>query len=172
MTTSEVMTVALVAATFFHGNQERSRLFLKEHGYIPKMLSKSRFNRRLHAVPETLWLALFALLSQLHQQTNPDAEYIVDSCPVPVCDNLRIRRCSLYRGEDYRGYCASKRRYFYGLKLHLLVTALGQPVEIVLTPGETGDQEGLRSLPLGVEFMPTKAIPTMPSRTPSRNVAR
>ena len=37
--------VALVAATFFVGNQELSRRFLKEHGYIPAMLSKSRLNR-------------------------------------------------------------------------------------------------------------------------------
>jgi len=146
MTTAEVMTTALVAVWFFHGNQHQACRFLKEHGYIPKMLSKSRFNRRLHQIPEALWQAVFALWAQVHQQTNPDGEYIVDSCPVPVCDNLRIRRCRLYRGEDYRGYCASKRRYFYGLKIHLLVTASGQPVEMILTPGEVNDTPGLRSL--------------------------
>jgi hypothetical protein len=146
LTTAEVMTAALVAVWFFHGNQSRACQFLKEHGYMPQMLSKSRFNRRLHQIPEVLWQALFHLLAHLHQQTNPEGEYIVDSCPVPVCDNLRIKRCRLYRGEDYRGYCASKRRYFYGLKIHLLVTASGKPVEIVLTPGETHDTPGLRSL--------------------------
>src|SRR5579872_4637920 len=92
MSTAEVMTTALVAAWFFGGNQELARLFLKEHGYIPTMLSKSRFNRRLHAIEETLWQALFYLLARLHQQANPNPEYILDSCPVPVCDNLRIRR--------------------------------------------------------------------------------
>jgi transposase len=61
---------------------------------------------------------------------------------------LRIRRCHLYRGEDFRGYCASKRRYFYGLKLHLVVTATGKPVELGLTEGEVGDMPGLRSLTL------------------------
>src|SRR5678816_639530 len=81
MTTAEVMTVALVAATFFTGNQELSRCFLKEHGYIPTMLSKSRFNRRLHALPDTLWQALFALLAHIAIKTNPTQEYIVDSCP-------------------------------------------------------------------------------------------
>jgi hypothetical protein len=146
MTTAEVMTTALVAAFFFDGKQETSRLFLQEHGYIPKMLSKSRFNRRLHQIPDTLWQALFYLLAEIHQQNNPAGDYIVDSCPVPVCDNLRIRRCKLYRGEDYRGYCASKRRYFYGLKVHLVVTATGKPVDLVLTPGETGDLPGFRSL--------------------------
>lgn len=146
MTTAEVMTAALVAAWFFEGHQLRACQFLKEHGYVPTMLSKSRFNRRLHRIPDTSWQALFSLLAQIHQQNNAEGDYIVDSCPVPVCDNLRIQRCHLYRGEDYRGYCASKRRYFYGLKLHLVVTATGKPVDLVLTPGETGDMPGLRSL--------------------------
>lgn len=146
MTTAEVMSAALVAAWFFHGHQERACQFLKEHGYMPTMLGKSRFNRRLHRIPDTLWQALFYMLAQIHQQLNTEADYIVDSCPVPVCDNLRIRRCKLYRSEDYRGYCASKRRYFYGLKLHLVVTASGQPVDLVLTAGEVGDMPGLRRL--------------------------
>ena len=55
MTTAEVMTVSLVASAIFDGNQEKSRRFLKELGYIPAMLSKSQFNRRWHAVPEVLW---------------------------------------------------------------------------------------------------------------------
>ena len=147
LTTAEVMTAALVAAWFFHGNQSLACQFLKEQGEMPQMLCKSRFNRRLHQIPEALWQGLFALLSQLHQQMNPDGEYIIDSCPVPVCDNLRIRRCRLYRGEDYRGFCASKRRYFYGLKIHLVVTASGKPVEMVLTPGEVHDTPGMRSMP-------------------------
>src|SRR5689334_1031220 len=84
MTDAEVMTSALVAAWFFAGNQKLTCLFLKEHGYIPTMLSPSRFNRRLHALSDTLWQALFYLLAALHQQTNPEPEYIVDSCPVAV----------------------------------------------------------------------------------------
>jgi hypothetical protein len=56
MNNAEVMTVALVAAYFFSGNHEAARKFLREHNYIPNMLSKSRFNRILHAIDETVWL--------------------------------------------------------------------------------------------------------------------
>ena len=111
MSTPEVMTVVLVASAFFCGNQERSRLFLQEHGYIPTMLSKSRLNRRLHTIPETLWQALFALLAETAKQTNPEPTYCVDSLPVPVCDNIRIFRCRLYQGQAYRTRVASKKRY-------------------------------------------------------------
>jgi Transposase DDE domain len=148
MSTAEVMTTALVAADVFGGCFERSRAFLSTHGYIPHMLSKSRFNRRLHALPESLWQGLFHLLSIVAKQTNDGDEYIVDSCPVPVCDNIRIRRCHLYRGEAYRGYIASKRRYFFGLRIHLLVTATGQPVEFLLAPGAHADITMFKALPL------------------------
>jgi len=50
MNAAEVMTVALVSATYFQGNHNLARRFLKAHRYIPNMLGKSRFNRRVHAI--------------------------------------------------------------------------------------------------------------------------
>ena len=50
MSTAEVMTVPLVAATFFGANIDKTRLFLHEYGYVKKMLAKSRLNRRIHAI--------------------------------------------------------------------------------------------------------------------------
>ncbi len=72
------MTITTVAAEFFTGNQQAALNFLSSHGYI-KTFSKSRFNRRLHALPDTLWqLSLFAL-SQVHQKTNVERAHIVDT---------------------------------------------------------------------------------------------
>lgn len=139
MTNAEVMTTALVAACFFGGNLEKSRVFLKDHDYIPTMLSKSRLIRRLHAIEANHWMSLFQILAAFQHTANPTPEYIIDSFPVPACDNIRIRRCRLYQGEQYRGYIASKRRYFYGLRVHMLVTVTGQPVEFVLAPGAAAD---------------------------------
>ena len=154
MTTAQVMTVALVAPALFCGNQDRSRLFLKEHGYIRPMLSKGNFNRRLHDIPEALWQAFFDLLAQVHQQMNESQEYAVDSLPVPVCDNIRIRRIRLYprreHGEAFRGYIPSKRRYFYGVRVHLLMTTSGLPVELMLAPGAEADIAAFRRLGLGL----------------------
>jgi hypothetical protein len=50
MNDAEVMTPAIVAALYFGGNLERARRLLASPTYIPRMLSKSRFNRRLHAI--------------------------------------------------------------------------------------------------------------------------
>jgi len=90
---------------------------LKERDYIPKMLSKSRLNRRLHWLPDTLWEALWHLLAEIAKHNNPKGEYIVDSCPVPVCDNIRIRRCKLYQDEAFRGRLASN-----GSQILILIT--------------------------------------------------
>ena len=79
---------------------------------------------------------------------NPHQRYVIDSFPIPVCHNIRIRRCKIYRDEAFRGYCAAKRQYFYGLRIHLVATAQGEPVEFVLAVGSTHDCEIFKRLEL------------------------
>jgi Transposase DDE domain len=152
LSTAEVMSVALLAAAFFGGNVEASRSFLDEYGYIERAISKSRFNRRLHAIDSSLWQQLFDLLAEVFKQNNPHQSYVVDSLPVAVCDNIRIGRSKLYplqeHGETFRGYIASKRRYFYGLRLHLVSTASGEPVEFTLAAASEADISLFKELKL------------------------
>jgi Transposase DDE domain len=143
MNDAEVMTTALTAALFFRGNHESARAMLKQYGYVPHMLSKSRFSRRLHRLTET-FVILFTLLGQTWKMLNTNSIYVIDSLPIAVCDNIRIRRSKIYTDEKFRGYQASKKRYFYGLKIHLLVTQAGQPVECFLTHGGFGDVDALK----------------------------
>lgn len=138
MTDAEVMTTAIVAALYFRGNFEHARRYLKEQGYVPNMLGKSRFNRRLHRI-QSLFLNLFQLLGNTWKELNTGSMYVIDSYPVAACDNYRICRSRRYQGEAWRGYQASKKRYFYGLKIHIMVTEQGQPVEFFLTPGSYSD---------------------------------
>lgn len=154
LSTAEVMSVPLVAASFFAGNIEKTRLFLKEYGYVPKMISKSHLNRRLRTIDPSLWQGLFALLAESFKRhnNNPEQTYVVDSVPVAVCDNIRIRRCRLYppeeHGQAFRGYISSKRRYFYGLRVHLVVTGAGEPVEFALAAGSEADVSVFKDLQL------------------------
>ncbi|GAB4461399.1 MAG: hypothetical protein OHK0029_26680 [Armatimonadaceae bacterium] len=77
-------------------------------------------------------------------------ETIIDTFPVPVCHNIRIKRCRLYQNEAFRGYNASKREYFYGLKVCLLVGSQGNPLEVTLVPGATSDMAALRCMALNL----------------------
>lgn len=138
---AEVLTIAVIAARFFSGNYALTLTFLAQYGYMP-LLSASRFNRRLYRIKDVL-LTLFAVLGAHWKELNHESVYVIDSFPIASCDNIRIRRSRRYKGETYRGYIPSKRRYFYGVRLHLMVTKDGQPVEWFLTPGEDTDTSGL-----------------------------
>jgi hypothetical protein len=71
----------------------------------------------------------------------------MDSLPISACDHIRLKHAKLYTDEHFRGYIASKKRYFYGLKIHLMGTKDGQPVECFLTHGGFGDVDALKYYP-------------------------
>lgn len=157
MSTAEVMTTAVVAGLYFGANYERSRAFLKAFGFIPDMLSKSRFCRCLQAVPEVYWRWLLSALWHAQQAVQPAQYLAADSFPLPVCHNIRIKHCRIYPKQTlFRGYCASKRQYVYGLRLHLLLADNGQPVDFCLAPASEHDcavfkRFGLEEVPDGTE---------------------
>jgi hypothetical protein len=78
MTGVEVMTTAIIAALDYSGNLEKARKMLQSGGYIPRMLSKSRFNRRWHRDAD-LYLALFSQLRETWKQLNGHSIYVIDS---------------------------------------------------------------------------------------------
>jgi len=160
MSDAEVMTTAITAMLYFRGNFETARCFLRDQGYIPNTLSKSCFNRRLHRIAG-LFLTLFSMLGETWKGLNESSIYVIDSFPIAACDNYRIIRSKRYRGEVWRGRQASKRRFFYGLKLHLMVTEHGQPVEFFLTPGSYSDTSAMKwyhfDLPEGAWVIGDKA---------------
>lgn len=86
MTDAEVMTTAIVAMMYFKGNFCLASRYLYESNYIPNMLSKSRFNRRLHRIADLL-LTLFLRLGETWKKLNEKSVYVIDSYPIAVCDN-------------------------------------------------------------------------------------
>ena len=147
---SEVILTAVISALYFGGHQHNALHYVEQVGLIPKMLDKSRFNRRLHQLEDVLFTLFFQV--GLHfKKLNTDSDYVLDSFPVAVCDNIRISNCKLLQGEDWRGFTASLRRYFYGVKVHLLVTADGIPVEFCFVPGKENDSKALTQMPFEVK---------------------
>jgi Transposase DDE domain len=147
MSDAEVITTAFVAMLFFRGNFEAARSLLRAAWYMPHRLSRSRLNRRLHRLND-LFVTLFERLGHTWKHLNTESVYILASFPIAACDNYRIPRAKLSRNEVYRGYIASKQRYFYGLKIHLLVTKDGQPIECYLMPGSYRDVRVLKTFRL------------------------
>jgi hypothetical protein len=146
LTDAQVLTTALVAARFFGGNLVVAKHYMEQH-WGQNQLDKSGFTRRLHALTDTL-LALFATFGDLLKQLHLEARYVLDSFPVAVCHNTRIARCKLLTGKAYHGRCASKRSWFYGLKVQVVATSDGIPVEFHIHAGAESEQTGQRGLPL------------------------
>lgn len=121
VTDAEIITIAITAMLDFGGNFEKSRLVLHELGLIKRLLSRSGFSRRLNSLIDLIH-CLFHQIGGILKDLHWEARYLLDSFPVPVCDNIRIARCRLAQDELYRGKMISKRRYFYGVKVQLLTT--------------------------------------------------
>jgi len=100
---SEVLTVAFISHRYFGGNYKATLSFLNSanQSLFNNLLSKSRFMRRLHR-----WFgllpSLFHLVSELKRKISLSSLYFIDSFPVSVCENIRIRRCKLAKGEQYK----------------------------------------------------------------------
>lgn len=150
---SEVLVTALVSATSFYGNHVSAIGFMKNYGLIPNMLDTSRFNRRLHKIGPLLYL-LFEQVSQYFKYVHCELQYIIDSFPVPVCHNIRIANCRLVSEKKWRGYTASMRNYFYGVKVQLVTTKDGIPIAFHFTPGKTGDVRALHKI---VDSLPAES---------------
>ncbi len=149
MSDAEVLTTALAGALYFGGNMERARACLCMNGMVPRMLKKSRFNRRLHALGGFLE-ALFFHFGMGLKELTAHSRFLVDSFPVPICDNYRIPRARIVHDEAFRGKIASKRRYFYGVKVQVVTTEEGFPVEFAILPGSAADVHGYDVLPLAL----------------------
>lgn len=146
---SEVITTAVVAALYFGGHMDNARNFMKMTGMVPQMLDKSRFCRRLHEL-ESLLFSMFFQIGEYVKQVMGAGEYVIDSFPVAVCDNIKISRSKIVKGEQWRGRQCSMRRYFYGVKVQVLTTAGGIPVEFSFVPGNESDVQALKKLPINV----------------------
>lgn len=146
---SEIALTAIVSAVYFGGNQYQAIHFIKSHDYVPKMLDKSRFNRRLHKIGRLLY-DLFDQVGGYLKMVTSELHYIVDSFPVAVCDNIRILKSKIVKGKKWRGYTASMRRYFYGVKVQLLTTGDGLPIAFCFTPGKQADIKSLEKIIQGL----------------------
>jgi hypothetical protein len=148
MNDAEIMMTALIASFYFGGNHEHALTYVREQGLCKCVLSKSRFNRRLHAIEELAY-SIFQCVGETVKGFNTRMEYVMDSFPVKVCHNIRINTNRLLPlNKEYRGKCVSKREYYYGFRVQMVATIDGIPVEFAIVPGRWGDTSGMKALDL------------------------
>jgi len=138
---SEVMTIII----WFHQSHYRDfKAFYTEHvqqylgAEFPKLVS---YNRFVELMPGTLLPLCVYMVSRRGSQTGIS---FIDSTPLAVCHNKRIRRHRTFAHLARRG--KSTMGWFYGFKLHLVVNDQGQILAFCLTPGNVDDREPVPTL--------------------------
>lgn len=143
---SEVLFLGYLAVADFNGN------YAKAHYYAMGMrlvnpIEYSRFTRRIMQLEKEIE-GLFVFLSELFMKLNGSKIYSVDSFPVEICQIQREKRSKLWRDVSLKGYNASKKKYFYGFKVHMVVTTNQEPVSCYISEGSMHDTKA------SYEFLP------------------
>jgi hypothetical protein len=72
----------------------------------------------------------------------------VDSTPIAVCKNLKIKRNKVFKDIAQRG--KSTTGWFYGFKLNIIVNELGELLNFSVIPGDYDDRKPLPKLAKGL----------------------
>ena len=65
---------------------------------------------------------------------------------MPLCQPVRNHRATTLSDIDGIGYCASKKMWYYGLKVHILVSLSGMILNYVVTPASVHDSKVAEAL--------------------------
>jgi hypothetical protein len=150
MSNAEIITFAIITAKFFSGNYKMAGYICRRLRLFPKILSNSRLNRRIHNITWKCWYAVFRFLAFLAKQLDETCYFAVDSFPVQYCQKNRIDKRKHFLEWRYLGFAASKKRYFCGIKVHMVVTNQGRPIEVHLCPGAESDVSVLWKMELDI----------------------
>lgn len=98
-------------------------------------LERSYFYRR------SRYLTLLLRLIRLYfNQLDFDELVIIDSFPILLFQPVRNHRINVLNKVVNIGYCASKKMWFYGLKVHLAVTESGYILDYLVTLAYSGSR--------------------------------
>ena len=144
---AEIITLAIVAE--LAGYESRNGWWShvsKNYRYLfPDLCSLTRYGRRLvnlSAAMEKIRRHILFLMNVDLSQLR-----VVDSFPLEICHLRRVNSSS--QPFDYYatfGYCAAKKEFFYGFRIHMVASVNGVPLGYLLTPGHVHDTKGLAFL--------------------------
>jgi len=143
MTNAEILSFVAIASIYPNCDYKKTRMIALSLRHYRFILSHSRLIRRIHAIPKEVLHLVFLVLRETLRDENC-MKYIVDSFPVITCQNNKTYRCRLVRSKEYLGYTASKKSYFFGIKVHMITDINGVPIEFLITPGSESDSAAFR----------------------------
>jgi hypothetical protein len=145
LTDQELMTIYLFGHLQGHFTQRRIYDYTAGHWreWFPDLPSYQAFNRRLNRLSAAFALLLQDSLQQAALQLGGGPDRLLDSLPVMLAKGARGDVARVARGLAAKGYCASKKLYYHGVKLHLVARKryrrLPVPESLVVTSAAMHD---------------------------------
>lgn len=141
LTDSEVITIEVVGEWLgMHKDKDIWKYFRRHWLHLfPDIPARSKLSQQ----GANLWKVKQAIqkkVVQLLRADNADI-HLVDGFPIDVCVRSRARHSKIFKGDAGFGYCASKKKHFYGFQGHLLVEARGIPVGFSLTAANIDERD-------------------------------
>ncbi|MDT0648485.1 IS982 family transposase, partial [Zunongwangia sp. F260] len=140
MSRSEVITISIIFQlsgfrTFKHFYQYYVKVHMKDD--FPQTVSYNRFTELMQA--NLMPMALFLKTCCPGQCTGIS---FVDSTPIRVCKNKRIKRNKGFDGIATTG--KSTMGWFHGFKLHIIINDKGEIINFSITQANVDDREPLK----------------------------
>ena len=136
LSVSEVMTILIL----FQTSGFRTLKFFYLH-YVCQHLTRAfphrvSYSRFVELEAETLLPLAAFLTTRLGRCTGLS---FIDSTPLKVCHNLRIKSHKVFKDIAQRG--VSSTGWFYGFKVHLVINECGDLLAVKFTPGNVDDRK-------------------------------
>lgn len=143
-TDAEVLTIAMMQSYFRTPTLKRTfeLVLANDPRAFPQCCSYKQFIARLNQLSRQLG----AMIREIAEKYAEGWQfYLLDSQPIPMCHPVRNGRVLLLRDEGaYFG--KTKKGWFFGFKLHIIVTADGLIINSIFTPGNFDDRDAATAL--------------------------
>lgn len=145
----------LVSIWFFgHFNQKFNKRqiydFIQDYwqNWFPLLPTYQTFSYRLNLLEQTFQTVGAELFTSLHTTQTPEFDHLIDSLPVMLAQNGHAYSAKVAREVADVGYCAAKKTYFHGIRLHTIAQRrfgqLPNPSQIWLTQASHHDSTAAR----------------------------
>jgi hypothetical protein len=116
--------------------------------FFPHLPAYQTFVARLNLLEPTFQAIGGYLQELLAEHRQPEIDHVVDSLPVMLAQGGHAYTARVAREVADVGYCASKRTYFHGVRLHAVAQRRSErlplPAQIWLREGSVHDLESIR----------------------------
>ncbi len=137
---AELVTLAVIQALLGYTSEARFLRYAHAHlrAWFPYLPTRPAYNKRLRR-SSRMMQHIINHLSRVSPSFH-DSLWLVDSTPVECGRSRQTAKRSELAGWAEYGYCASRSRYFWGLRLHLVATASGLPITWAPAPATTDER--------------------------------